>query len=164
MALCVVRYLAIVLTALALVPAGAHLFEMPAKMVLPRYDYFTVQVIYTGWDLFGAVLIGAIVASLVLTIMLHGRGPHVALACIAFLLMTATLVVFFLGAFPANQATQNWTVMPSDWEDLRLRWEYGHAINAGLTFLALLALVLEAVLPEPAQALPSSQSALSRGA
>jgi hypothetical protein len=150
MALRVVQFIAIVLTALALVPAGAHLLEMPAKLALLREEYFVVQSIYSDWALFGLVLIGAIAANVVLTVMLHGRRLHFALACAAFLLVTATLVVFFAGAFPANQATQNWTIMASEWRELRLQWEYGHAINAVLTFLALCALVLEAVLPERA--------------
>jgi len=162
MALRVVQFTAIVLTALALVPAGAHLLEMPAKLALPREEYFAVQAIYRGWALLGFVLIGAVVANVVLTVMLHGRGLHFALACTAFLLVTATLAVFFAGAFPANQATQNWTVTPSEWRELRLQWEYGHAINAVLTFLALCALVLEAVLPEGALAARRGESAASR--
>jgi hypothetical protein len=106
-----------------------------------------VQEIYRGWALFGFVLVGAMVANLVLTVMLHGQGLHFLLACVAFLLVTATLAVFFAGAFPANQETQNWTIMPGDWRELRSQWEYGHAINAVLTFAALCALVLEAVIP-----------------
>lgn len=144
-----VQFVAIVLTVLALIPAGAHLFEMPGKMTLGREDYFTVQTIYRGWALFGFVLVGAIAANLVLTIMLHGTGLHFVLACTAFLLVTATLAVFFLGAFPANQATDNWTLIPADWRGLRSQWEAGHAISAGLTFLAFCMLALEAVLPEP---------------
>jgi hypothetical protein len=66
MALRVVQFLAVVLTALALVPVGAHFFEMPNKIGLARDQYFTVQAIYRGWALFGAVLIPAIVANLVL--------------------------------------------------------------------------------------------------
>jgi hypothetical protein len=37
--------------------------------------------------------------------------------------------------------------VPGNWRDLRSQWEYGHAINAVLTFAALCLLVLEAVLP-----------------
>jgi hypothetical protein len=147
MALRTTQFLAIVLTALALIPAGAHLFELPGKMGLSRDEYLVVQQIYRGWAFFGFVLIGSIAASLVLTIMLHGTGLHFALACAAFLLVTATLAIFFLGAFPANQETQNWIFMPDDWRTLRSRWEYGHAINAILTFVAFCALTLEAVLP-----------------
>ncbi|HEY9548261.1 MAG TPA: hypothetical protein VIR45_02065 [Kiloniellaceae bacterium] len=147
MPLRVMQFLAIVFTALALVPAGAHLFELPAKISLTREDYFIVQEIYSGWALFGFVLVSAITANLVLTVMLQGRGVHFSLACAAFLLVTTTLVVFFTAAYPANQETQNWTVMANDWRLLRKQWEYSHAINAVLTFLALCALTLEAVLP-----------------
>lgn len=149
MPLRVVQFLAIVLTGIVLVPAGAHLFSLPSKIDMSRDDYFLVQEIYQGWAAFGFVLVAAIVADLVLTVMLHGRGVHFALACTAFLLVTATLAVFFLGAFPANQETQNWTLAPSDWRALRSQWEYGHAVNAVLTFAAFCALVLEAVLPSP---------------
>src|SRR3546814_18463162 len=86
MPLRVMQFLAIVFTALALVPAGAHLFELPAKISLTREDYFIVQEIYSGWALFGFVLVSAITANLVLTVMLQGRGVHFSLACAAFLL------------------------------------------------------------------------------
>jgi hypothetical protein len=146
MVLSCVRFLAIVLTALALVPAGAHLFELPGKIALSQDDYLIVQEIYRGWSLFGFVLVGALTATLVLTVMLYGRGWPFTLACIAFLLVTATLAIFFIGAYPANQATSDWTLAPPNWRDLRSQWEYGHALNAVLTFVALCLLVLEAVL------------------
>jgi hypothetical protein len=38
-----VRFFAVILTALALVPAGAHLFELPNKIRLSQEQYFTVQ-------------------------------------------------------------------------------------------------------------------------
>jgi hypothetical protein len=42
----VVQFLALALTALALVPSGAHLFEFPSKMSLGAEQYFIVQNIY----------------------------------------------------------------------------------------------------------------------
>jgi hypothetical protein len=48
-------------------------------------------------------------------------------------------VIFFIWTYPANQATSNWTVVPADWQQLRTTWEYAHATNAVLTFLALCA-------------------------
>src|SRR5690606_16447499 len=54
------QFLAIMLTALALVPAGAHFFELPNKIGLAEDDYFVVQNIYRGWALFGIVLFGAL--------------------------------------------------------------------------------------------------------
>jgi hypothetical protein len=62
----VMQFLSIVLTALALVPAGAHLFELPNKIGLSQDRYFIVQDIYRGWALFGIVLIPTVAANLVL--------------------------------------------------------------------------------------------------
>ncbi len=42
MSLHVIQFLAVVLTALALIPSGAHLFELPNKVELPRDAYLTV--------------------------------------------------------------------------------------------------------------------------
>ncbi len=44
-----------------------------------------------------------------------------------------------------NAATENWTVMPENWEALRMQWEYGHAVNAVLTFVAFVCVSLSVV-------------------
>lgn len=133
----IVAWLAIVLTALALVPAGAHLLELPNKMKLADETYFIVQNIYRGWAWLGIVLVAALVANIALTAHLRARGEPFALAAIAAACMAATLGVFFTWTFPANRLTENWTVTPEDWTRLRLQWETGHAANAVLTFVAL---------------------------
>ena len=138
----IAQFLAIVLTALALVPAGAHFFELPNKIGLAQEPYFVVQSIYRGWALFGIVLFGALAANLALSLMVRRRRAAFWLALLAFLLVAATLVVFFTWTYPANQATQNWTVAPSDWMALRAQWEYAHAVNAVLSFAGFCALVL----------------------
>ena len=145
MALRLVQFLTIALTALALVPAGAHLFELPNKMPLGRDEYFTVQAIYRGWALFGVVLIAAIAANLLHAIMVRRRRRAFALAACAFVVMAGTLAIFFGWTYPANQATANWTLVPADWQELRRQWEYSHAINAVLTFLALCAATLSVI-------------------
>lgn len=137
MSLRITQFLALILIALALVPAGAHLFELPNKIDLPQDQYFTIQNIYRGWALFGIVLFGAITASLALTILLRGHGAAFWLSFGAFLLILATLAIFFTWTYPANQATNNWTVVPTNWVALRTQWEYAHAVNAILTFVAL---------------------------
>ena len=53
MALRLVLFLAIILTALALVPSGAHLAALPNKMAMAQPAYFIAQQIYAGWALFG---------------------------------------------------------------------------------------------------------------
>ena len=146
MGLRIAQFLAIVLTALALVPAGAHLFELPNKIGLAQDAYFVVQSIYRGWALFGIVLFGALGANLALTLMVRHRRGAFWLALLAFLLVAATLVVFFTWTYPANQATGNWTEAPADWQELRLQWEYAHATNAISTFIALCAVTLSTLL------------------
>jgi hypothetical protein len=134
----VVQFLAVVLTALALVPGGAHAFALLNKIDLAAEPYFIVQSIYRGWALFGIVVIGALLADLALTLMLRRRGgaPFV-LALLGFCAVALTLVIFFVWTYPANQATGNWTTIPDNWQQLRRQWEYSHAVNAVITFLAL---------------------------
>lgn len=133
----VVRFLAIILTALTLVPAGAHLFALPNKIDLPQDAYFTAQSVYSGWALLGIVLFGALAANLALAIMLRARPAAFRLALIAFLCIAATLAIFFIWTYPANQATANWTTAPPNWQTLRSQREYSHAVNAVLSFAAL---------------------------
>ena len=132
-----VRFFAVILTALALVPAGAHFFELPNKIGLSQEQYFTVQGVYRGWALFGFVLLGAIGANLVHAILIRNEPPAFWLALLAFLLMLASLAIFFIWTYPANQVTSNWTAAPANWASLRTQWEYSHAANAVTTFIAL---------------------------
>jgi hypothetical protein len=140
-----VQFLAILLMALALIPAGAHFFELPNKLGLARDAYFTVQGIYAGWALFGIVLVGGLLVNIVLAIMLRHDRPASIFALIGFLALAATLAIFFVWVFPANQATANWTEIPENWEALRRQWEYGHAVNAIITLVGFCAIVLAAL-------------------
>lgn len=58
------RVSTLVLTGLSLVPAGAHLFELPREMRLGQAEYFIVQSIYAGWFLFGIPLLLALLGNL----------------------------------------------------------------------------------------------------
>jgi hypothetical protein len=105
-----------------------------------------VQNIYRGWDLFGIVLIGSLVANLVLALMLRRRGgASFILALLAFGAIVLMLAIFFVWTFPANQATNNWTTIPDHWEQLREQWEYSHAVNAVIAFVAFCSLTCSAL-------------------
>lgn len=135
-------FLSLLFAGLAMAPAFAHLLELINKMDLARDQYFIVQQIYRGWALLGVVVIGALLSTLALTIMLrHRRRPFI-LSLIAFLAIAGTQVVFWTYTQPANVATDNWTMIPQDWEILRRQWEYSHAASAVLNFAAFVALVL----------------------
>jgi hypothetical protein len=103
----VIQFLAAVLTALALIPAGAHLFELSNKVDLPRDAYLTVQGIYAGWAWFGIIDLAALVLNVLLAVRLRRQRPAFHFAMIAALCFVAFFAIFFMWTFPANQATAN---------------------------------------------------------
>ncbi|WP_206185402.1 hypothetical protein [Sphingosinicella sp. CPCC 101087] len=136
----ILRISALVLTALALVPGGAHLFELPGKMRLGGSDYFVVQSIYAGWALFALPIVLALLANGALWAVRRRTDPAEARWSLAAALMILfSLVLFFIRVYPANVATENWTFQPANWESLRTAWEYGHAANTLLIFAAFVA-------------------------
>jgi hypothetical protein len=140
-----VQFLAIIFTALALVPGGAHLFALPNKINLVQESYFIVQNIYRGWALFGFVLFPALILNLLLAWITRDHTIASVLALAAGLCIAVTLVIFFAWTYPANVATANWTAVPLNWRALRWQWEYSHAVNAVITFIALCAVTLSVV-------------------
>lgn len=147
-----VQFLAILLLTLSFVPSGAHLMEFPNKIGLDRDAYMTVQQLYSGWAL---SWIAALLAALALAVLSRSQTVPLVFASAAFLLMLAAWITFFVWVFPTNQATGNWTRAPENWQNLRTRWEYGHAANAGLLLAAVMAVILSALTwetTEPAQA------------
>jgi hypothetical protein len=137
----------VLLTAVAMSAGFAHLLELPNKIVLSAEDYLTVQQIYRGWALLGGVIFAALACTLALAFVQRRHRRAFGLSAGAVACIAASLVVFFAVTYPANQATRNWTVLPEGWESLRQQWEYGHAVSAGLYFMALAALVLSLAAP-----------------
>src|SRR4051794_29777616 len=115
----IVAALSVILTALALMPGGAHVAALPNKLGLDRDHYFTVQQIYRGWALFGSAFIAAFSANLATAISLWRRGEPFTLAVLACLGIAASLGIFFIWVYPANVATSNWTEIPANREELR---------------------------------------------
>lgn len=142
----IAQFLALVVTALALVPVGAHLAALPNKIGMNEASYFIAQRIYDGWALFGVVLIGSIIADAIAAIASRAQFWPFVLAALASLLMLGTLAIFFAFTFPANQATANWTMVPDGWQALRRQWEISHAVNAVVTFAAFCCMALSVIL------------------
>jgi hypothetical protein len=135
MSLKLAQFLALFFTALAVIPAGAHLLELPNKIGMSREQYFTVQNAYRGWALAGVVLAAAIVANGWLAMAVRDQSLPFVFAILGLLAVAGTLAVFFIWTYPANVATDNWTIVPPDWAELRAQWEYSHAANAVLLLL-----------------------------
>ena len=135
------RFSSLLFAALALAPAMAHLLELPNKIGLSKDHYLVVQQIYRGWALLGIVVFGALLSTLVLTVMSR-RQKAFTPALVGFLCIVGTQIVFWTFTFPANQETMNWTVLPERWEALRTQWEYSHAASALLNLTGFIAVVL----------------------
>ncbi|WP_440409131.1 DUF1772 domain-containing protein [Neorhizobium petrolearium] len=132
-----VQFLAIIISALALIPSGAHLAALPNKIALARAEYFSIQGIYDGWAFLGTLWPAAMIANAVLAFMIRSQQRPFWFAVLAALCFVAMLAIFLLWTLPANQATENWTTAPENWQVLRLQWEYSHAVNALIVFVAL---------------------------
>jgi hypothetical protein len=141
----IVRFLAVIFTALALVPSGAHLLEMPNKISLAPDAYFAAQQLYAGWWMTGFLHMAALIAIVLLAATLRHDRTRFAFALFAAAMLVGFFVIFFTWTFPANQATANWTQIPDHWEQLRRAWEISHAANAVILFLALCAVVAAAL-------------------
>ncbi len=135
-----IYFLSLLFVALALAPAMAHLLELPNKINLSRDEYLTVQQIYRGWSLLGVVVFGALLSTLALTITLRHERKAFFYALISFLCILGTQIVFWTYTYPTNQITNNWTMLPENWTELRRQWEYSHATSALLNLLAMISL------------------------
>jgi hypothetical protein len=129
-----------VFTAVTLVPTGAHLASLPNKIDLTQTDYFIAQTLYRGWALFGIALICAVLANLALAVMQRAQTGPFLLVVISIACQLIMLVIFFAFVAPANEATNNWTVIPANWQQLRWQWEIAQAINAVIAFAGFCAL------------------------
>jgi hypothetical protein len=130
----------LIFTALTLVPAGAHLMSLPNKIGMTGSDYMVAQRAYMGWNLSAILVIGAALSTGIFAWRTYGRAELFAPALVALACVIATQVVFWTLTWPGNHATSNWTRLPHEWQELRHRWELGHALSALLNVGALAAL------------------------
>jgi hypothetical protein len=145
----VIQFLAIIATALALIPAGAHLAALPNKIGMPKDDYFIVQGIYHGWAVLGLLWVIAPGLHILLAFLIRSQPWPFWFAVLAALCFFLMLAIFYFWTLPANQATQNWTAAPANWETLRQQWEYSHAVNTAIVFMALCLATLSALAWRP---------------
>jgi hypothetical protein len=110
------RFLAVLLTSLALIPAGAHLLELSNKMRLSPDNYMIVQNIYAGWAFLGIIVLLALIFTLWLTVIEWGRGTAFWFALVASLCIAGTQGVFWAFTYPMNVLTENWTKMPPNFD------------------------------------------------
>jgi hypothetical protein len=82
----------------------------------------------------------ALVSALILLALLPKRSAAFALAVAGFMLMVCALVLTLAVEVPIDNQIKLWTVatLPADWQAVRDRWEFYHALR---TFVSIVALV-----------------------
>src|SRR6478672_10540760 len=114
-----IRCITIILSALTLAPLMAHLLELPNKMPLSRDAYLTVQSIYSGWNMLGIIEVATVVFSTILFILTIKNERPLRFIFFAFICFDLALILFFSFTYPANRETDNWTILPDNWQKLR---------------------------------------------
>ena len=81
----------------------------------------------------------SLVSSLILIALLPKRSAAFALAIAGFLLMICALIVTLTVEVPIDNQIKVWTVatLPADWQAMRGRWEFYHALRTFLSIVAL---------------------------
>ncbi|MGH9694775.1 MAG: DUF1772 domain-containing protein [Bryobacteraceae bacterium] len=81
----------------------------------------------------------SLVSAIVVLVLLPMRSIAFALALAGFLLMIIALIVTLGVEVPIDRQIEQWTVatLPSDWRELRDRWEFYHAMRTFVSIGAL---------------------------
>jgi hypothetical protein len=157
------QFAALVLVAIATVPAAAHALELPGKMRLDREAYLAVQPIYyPGFTIAGFAEPLALIASAALVVLTPRGTADFRLAAVALALLLTMHAVYWLFTHPVNNfwlkgqkvgtagtgffgiagSRGDDSVRGVSWIALRDRWERSHVARAALAFLAFLALAV----------------------
>jgi hypothetical protein len=156
---------AVILAAVAMVPAVAHLLELPGKMRLGKDAYFAVQrIYYPGFTIAGVSEPLAIAATAALLAFTPSRDLAFWLIVAALLGLAAMQAVYWIVTHTVNKqwlrnehlgaAGQRFFSVQSaksaesgmeQWQALRNRWEYSHAVRAALAFVSFTFLVISTV-------------------
>jgi hypothetical protein len=147
------RFLTVLLVALLMGLAFAHVLERPAKMQYDATLYITLQkTLYVAWgppNVGGILEPAAILATISLAFILRKRKrPFWITLSAGAALLLAFPVVFYVFVAPANEvflAAPPGSI-PANWMEMRQSWETGHTIRLVLQLIALSLLVLSVLL------------------
>ncbi|WP_193071851.1 hypothetical protein [Brevibacterium sp. FME37] len=126
----------------------SHVLQAPGSRRLDGAEWLNVMhTFYGGFAVVGGIaeVLGLIAAVALTVVMLVQRKTVSAIATmVAALSMLGTLAAYWFGNRPVNALVTNWTstTLPSDWSAFRDVWETAHAVSAGLSAVAFIAISL----------------------
>ena len=161
-----IEIVSILLVALAMAPALAHLLEFPGKSRLTKDAYLTVQPIYyPGFTIAGGIgEVGGLISVLAILVLTPQNVTAFWLRLVALGAMLGMQIVFWLFTQPVNKFWLQSTSLggfgeaffnvgshrvrtddPNGWKKIRDRWEYSHVVRAALAGVSFLLLVVAAI-------------------
>lgn len=147
------RFITLMLAALAAGMSFANVLERPARMRCDAALYATLQrTLYPHWGPPGAgaiIEIATVIGALLLAWLVRDRASALWMtAGGAAALVAAFPIVFLALVAPANKAflAENPAAVPSDWMKLRARWEDGQVIRFAFQLCALGLLILSVLI------------------
>jgi hypothetical protein len=151
-ALDVARFVAMMTTAITMSASVAHLMELPAKMRYEPSLYVRLhRTLYNNFGRFAGPAESLAVVSTAALAWSSGtkrqRPGAFTLIATAAGCLAAAHGIFWSVVNPMNVKMMKWPLesIPPDWAAARDRWEYGHAVRAGLVtagFATLIASLL----------------------
>jgi hypothetical protein len=148
------RFGVIMLTAISMATAFAHLLEMPAKLKFDSSKWLALlQTLYPPafGPIGGVAEVGAVVGIVLLAFVVRRRRAAFRWTLLAAVCLISAHVCFWILVAPVNAAMLPLTpeTLPPDWTRLRDQWEYTHAARAVLQIMALGGLVVSLLVEIP---------------
>jgi len=138
----VIRFSAVLFSAVALSVLLGQLFEWPVKINMSKDEYKVAQVIYYDltWVYFFEII--AFLLTITLLILERKKKRTFILLLVALISFVISIAIFFIFTLPSEIATTQWSIFPDNWESLRDAWEYSNVWRAiinltGFSFLVL---------------------------
>jgi len=162
----VLQILTVLIVVFALIPALAHVLELPGKRRLTREAYYSTQPIYyPGFAIAGFSEPIGIVLTIILLVFMPVGSVAFWLTLVALLGLIGMQAVYWLLTHPVNKfwlageemsragarffslvsparRGSHGKAAPVDWRVLRDRWEYSHVMRAALAIGSLIALII----------------------
>ena len=142
------RFSSLMLGALNLGLAWAHLVEMEPKRAMSGRDWLTTQQTYRQFGNVASVTVpGALLSMAAMSYLVRERRVPAVLAGIGAACTAATVAIWATRNKPVNREVVTWDpdALPTDWESRRDQWEFAHATSAGLHALGFGALAAAAL-------------------
>lgn len=150
------RFLTLMLTALTMGMAFSHVLQMPAKLAYGAPQWLLLQqTLYGNFRALGTLIdVGALACALALTLAVRARRPALGWTAFGTICLFAAHAAWWAAVVPLNAQIAQYTpqILPSDWQQFRLQWEYVHAIRFVLQGAAMAALVVSVLVETPRRA------------